>query len=42
MGTALDLQVRVRPFALHRPRIAFGLYHCHYGYPDFALEFEQL
>ena len=40
--TALDLQVHVRPFVLHRPRIAFGLYHCHYGYPDFALEFEQL
>ena len=40
--TVIELQVQVRPFILHRPRISYGLYHCHYGYPDFAMQPEQL
>ena len=40
--TNIELQIRVRPFSLQRPRIAFGLYHCSYGYPDFARQPSQL
>ncbi len=41
-ATELDLEVRVRPFQLHRPRIAYGLYFPYRDWPEHTRTDEQL